>query len=515
MPQTRAPTEFVEPGRVGRPQSLVGRVVGWTLATIGTGITASAVVEAAVDGEHAGALVGSGVVILAIGGAMLAWLRPQERAGLADVFAAVGAAAVALVVATSIPYLATGTFSRIDDALFEATAGITTASFTVLDVDDASRGILLWRALSQWLGGGVAVLLAVSVLPFLGAGEGELKHSVPLALRSARFLTRARETFEPVIAWYGGFTVVVAAAYFVAGMGAFDAVAHALTTVSTGGFSTRAGSLGVFDAEAVEWVATASMAVAGGSVALYVSAARSSRHRLAESAELRAYVVILASASVAAILANAGDGPLPEVVRHGVFTVVSYATTTGFVVTDVDAWVPGLQAMLVVLVGVGAMTGSPGGGFKVLRLLALLSYVRREVVLQLHSRAVVAVRVGRDAVSEELVQRMIGYQAIFSVVAGFGAIGLALSGADVVTALSGAATAISNGGTGLAGLADPSAAADLAAPARGVLAVVMLAGRVEIYPLVVGLGAFADWAAPGRRRRMLRVQLGSLVGGRR
>jgi trk system potassium uptake protein TrkH len=489
--------------------------VGWVLAVAGTGITISAVVDAAVAGDDAGALVACGVAVLAIGGGLLAWVLPQDRSTLTDVFAAVGAAALALVVATTIPYLATGTLSRLDDAVFEATAGITTTSFTVLDVDGASRGILLWRSLSQWIGGGIALVLAVSVLPFLGAGEGELKHAGPLALRSSRFLVRARETLEPVIAWYAGFTVAVTAAYLAAGMGAFDAVAHALTTVSTGGMSTRAGSIGAFDSAAVEWVGAAAMLIAGGSVALYVAAMRSRRRRLAASTELRAYLVMIGGASAAAVIANAGDGPLAEVVRHSVFTVASYASTTGFVVTDVAAWVPGLQAMLLVLVGVGAMTGSPGGGFKVLRLLALLSYVRREIVLQLHDRAVVVVRVGRDAVSDELVQRMIGYQAIFSVVAGLGALGLALAGVDVITALSGAASAISNAGPGLGRLTDPSSAAELAAPARGVLMLVMLAGRVEIYPLVVGLGAFADWAAPGRRRRMLSTRLAGLVGARR
>lgn len=480
---------------------------------MGAAMAVAAVVELAWGEGRGAALAVSAATTLAAGEALLRILRPARRPPLTEVFAAVGAAWVVGIFVAAVPYLVTNTFAGADDALFEAVSGMTTTSTTVLDVEEASRGILLWRALTQWLGGAAAVVMAVTVLPFLGVGGADVQRGLPTGLRSERFLARAGRAFAPLGRWYLAFTAGMAGAYLLAGMGAFDAVAHALTTVSTGGMSTRVGSLGAYGSPAVEWVATVGMITAGASVAMVAGALRTRRSPAPSSAETRTYLALVGGASFVAVVVNLGDASLPEVVRSSVFTVASYASTTGFLAADVNAWVPGLQALLLVLVGVGSMTGSPGGGFKVFRLIALVAYVRRELVRQLHSSAVLVVRTGKEVVGEEVLQRMVGYQAVFSLTAALVALGVATSGTDLLTALSGAITSVSNAGPGLGELSDPSAVAGLSGIARASMALGMLAGRLEVFPLVVGLGALFDWVAPRRRRRLMRARSGRLGRG--
>ena len=189
---------------------------------------------------------------------------------IVDVFVVVTGAWLALAVVGAVPYLLTGTLDDLDDALFESISGFTTTGATVLHpIEGNSAGILMWRAISQWFGGMGVIVLVVAVLPSVGAGGMDLLTAEAPGPTGERLTPRVRQTASRLWVVYLGFTVVLIAAYMVAGMSLYDGVAHAFTTVSTGGFSPYNGSLGHFGSAAIEWICIVAMFVAGGSFTLW------------------------------------------------------------------------------------------------------------------------------------------------------------------------------------------------------------------------------------------------------
>ncbi|MBK9181192.1 MAG: TrkH family potassium uptake protein [Acidimicrobiales bacterium] len=463
---------------------------GAALVAAGAGSALGAVADRVTGGPHASALGLSALGLALPGLALLARSRLPDRAGLSSVLTAVLAGWVVLALAAAVPYLATGTFDRPSDAVFEAVSGVTTTGMTVLRApEQASRGVLLWRAATQWIGGLAVLVLVGAVLPSLGAGGANPAGAG--GVHGGRNLSgRVRATVRRLGPVYVGFTAVVAAAYLVAGMGAFDAVAHALTTASTGGFSTHRLSIAAFGSAAVEWVACAAMVLAGLSLPFIWRALTGRPGRLVGSVEVRWYLGGLLAFGVVAAVWNSSSGGLShEEIRHSLFTVASAGSTTGYWVTGIGGWLSPAQALLLLAMAIGPCSGSLGGGLKVERVLALSSWVRRDLLVQRHPSAVRPVRVGREPVAEEAARRMVGYFTVTFLLAMAAMVFVATLGADLLTAVSAVVSALANVGPALGRLAPPQTAADLGPGARAVLAVVMLVGRLEVFPVLVGLGA--------------------------
>lgn len=508
----RLATERLTPGpRIARLESTSLHVAGLVLLAAAAGMLAAAALDQWGEaGEgHAGALAASGAGTAAVGAALWRLTRLPERVPIRSVFTAVATAWVVAAVAGAVPYLAAGIVDRPDDALFEAVSGFTTTAASLIeDLDSQSRGILLWRSLTQWLGGMGTVMLAVAVLPHLGTGGTSLVQAELPGPASDRLAPRVRDTARRLGLLYGGLTVVLAAAYLAAGMGGFDAANHAFTTVSTGGFSTHDANFAHFGSATLEWVAVAGMALAGTSFVLLWRALRRSPGPLLRSVEARGYFAIIVVAGALAVAWNAaGDGLGHDVVRRSLFTVVSVVSTTGFSTTDFGAWVHPAQVMLLSLMLVGGMTGSTAGGSKVFRLLAAVSFARREIQRNIHPRLVAVVRVGRDRVAEDVVSRIVGFHAVFLTMVMAGAVAIAAFDSEIVTALSAAAASLSNVGPGLGEVSPSGGYLQLDAGARGVTMFLMLLGRLEIYPVLLtlagALGITRSALRPRRLRRML------------
>lgn len=508
-----------------RRPSTVGVGVGVTWLACAVGLAVAALVDLA--GGATGAARGE--VALPLGGCAIgcgsAGLLLRRRYALPDrlragpLLGTVAVVWVAAIAVSAVAYLATGTFTRPDDALFESVSGFTTTGLTILrPVEGTAAGVLFWRALTEWLGGFGAVTVAVVVLPFFGGGGLELVETGRSARRSATLTPRVIHGARRLSRVYLGLTVAIALVYLVGGMGPFDAATYALTTASTGGFANHTDSIGFFDSAVIEWVTIVGMALAGANFALYWHGLRGGRGSFLRSVELRAYLVVMAvgalvvaASTVATDTATAGSGTA-DAVRHAMFSVVAVVTTTGYSVVDWGTWVIGAQVLLLVLIGVGAMSGSTGGGFRILRVLGLLAYVRRELVRQLHPRSVTVVKIGDQPLEDSLLARMIGYAVLYVLVGASAAVGVAASGTELVTAMSVSISALSTVGPALGDLSPAGDALALDAPARGVLMVTMLAGRLEIYPVIALVAA-----AVGATRRRARTELArarSLVGER-
>jgi len=334
----------------------------------------------------------------------------------------------------------------------------------------------------------------------------QLGHTPALGSASEHLAPRVRATAARLVPLYVVFTAAVAVAYRLAGIGAFDAGLHALTTVSTGGFSTHTASFAAFGS-AAQWVAVAAMTLAGGSYVLYWRALRGRPLVIFQSAEFRAYIGITLALCAAAVAWNASaNGWRGGAVRRTIFTTVSITSTTGYRLANFDRWATPVQLLLVFAMGLGAMAGSAGGGFKVGRLLLVLSYARRQLFAQLHPRAVAVVRYGREIVPEVVVTRVVGFFGLFMAIGGAATFLVAAFGADLRTAIATVASAIGNVGPALGAAGPARDYLGLSAGARWVLMVVMLIGRLEVFPVLLGavpLLRFVTDRMPGRVNQFL------------
>ena len=465
-------------------------ILGITLGVSGVGMIVAGVVEAIDGGPEVAVLIGSGIVFAAVGGFLWRVTFVPDRIELLEVFSSVAMAWIGLAIAGAAPYVLSGTLPRLDDALFEAVSGFTTTGATVLrPIEGVSKGILFWRAITQWIGGMGVIVLVVAVLPTVGSGGMDLLQAEAPGPTGERLTPRVRHTARNLWAVYVGLTVLYATAYVVAGMSLYDGVYHAFTTLSTGGFSPYNASIGHFDSAAIEWITISGMFLAGGSFTLWFRALRGNPTPILQSAELRLYLVmVIATTGLFFFIADSGlsghDG-----VRASMFTVLTIVTTTGYATADFGGWSESAQTVILLLMPLGAMAGSTAGGVKLVRVLAVASYAHRATLRQLHPRMVRPVRVGKAVIDDETASRVVAYVALALAAFGGGAVLITLSGADLVTAFSASATAFGNVGPGLADIGPTSDFLALPRAARIVGMGLMLLGRLEIYPVLLAVVA--------------------------
>jgi len=374
------------------------------------------------------------------------------------------------------------------DALFESLSGLTTTGATVIvGLDHLPHAILYYRQQLQWLGGMGIIVLAVAVLPMLGIGGMQLyRAETPGPVKDSKLTPRITETAKALWFIYLNLTVICALAYWLAGMSLFDAISHAFATIAIGGFSTHDASIGFFDSPSVMSIAVVFMLISGANFALHFMAwnSRSVRIYWADS-EFRAYVAAMALVALVTILylhfTHTFQGG--EALLHGVFQVVSIATTTGFTTTEYAAWPGFLPVLLLFTSFVGGCAGSTGGGMKVIRALLLFKQGKREIICLIHPTAQVPVKLGNKAVPERVINAVWGFFALY--IASFTVMLLAImaTGLDQVTAFSAVAACINNLGPGLGDVGANFAAIN--DPSKWVLCFAMLLGRLEIFTLLV------------------------------
>jgi trk system potassium uptake protein len=479
---------------------LAAHMSGLALAFVAIGMLVSAGVSLADRGPHADELALSSLVVALVGLGTWAGTRVPDVVRPASVFAAVTGTWVAVSVAGALPYVLADTMPHLDEALFESVSGFTGTGSTVLsDIEAGGAGILFWRNLTQWYGGMGVIVLAVAVLPFLGVGGLELIRAEAPGPTSDRLAPRVSETAKRLWAVYLGLTAVAIVALLAAGVSVYDAVTHAFTAVSTGGFSPHGDSIAHFDSVVVELVLVVIMLVGAVNFTLHWRALRGAPSVYGASTELRLYAGLAVGATVVVALLNVTDGAaVPTALRESLFNVAALLTSTGFGTADFVQWVPGAQAVLLLLMVSGGMAGSTSGGMKLLRVQVMLRHAARELRLARHPRAVLPVRQGSAPVGEEVVARVAGYVLAYVVLVVIGVLLVAALGADLTTATGSVISALGNMGPGLGETGPASHFAVLSRPGRGVLMGLMLFGRLEIFSVL--LAGVAVTRALRRRR---------------
>ncbi len=475
-----------------RRPSLLLHTLGLALAFCGAAMLVSAMVEVlTMRSDDWVPLMFCGAIVIAAG--VLLWRATEvpTRIQPLDVFATVAGAWVVISLVGTAPYLLTGTLTKVDLALFESVSGFTTTGATVLAPGpdparyDASDGILFWRAVTQWMGGMGVIALVVAVLPSIGGrGMGMMAAEAP-GPTGERLTPRVRSTARRLWGVYLGFTVVVMATYLLLGLSPYEAVTHGFTTVSTGGFSPHTASLAHYGSPALEWLAILFMFVAGTSFPMLYRILRSRPGPLLRSVEFRTYCAVVVVATILIFVSADAEPTGLEQFRHSAFMVVSVISTTGYASTDFSQWSDAAKGLLLILMPLGAMSGSTAGGIKMIRILAVASYAHRATLGQLHSRMVRPVRIGRTILDDQVTNQIVGLVVLALAAFGGGSVLILLTGTDVVTAFSASATSFGNVGPGLGQVTDDF----LAIPVFGRLVAVvnMLLGRLEIYPILLAL----------------------------
>jgi trk system potassium uptake protein TrkH len=465
-------------------------LIGAVVSAIGVAMLA-AVVTSLIYREWTEAAWITVAAVTTVGVGYLTWNHYERPRDLSrkEGFAIVGLSWFAISVFGTLPYLLTGTIGNVTDAFFETAAGFTTTGASVIpDPGAISHGVLMWRALTQWIGGMGIIVLSIAVLPLLGSGGVELARAESPGPTPDRLTPRFRETAKRLWWVYAGLSGLQILLPLFCDMTLFEAVAHTLTTMSTGGFGTDVRSLGAFSAYS-QWIVIIFMVLAGASFALHFRALRDPRVYW-RSPELRLYLAILIVASTI-IAIGTRDGAVAAVIRDAVFTAVSIVTTTGYATADFGVWVPALQVLVLGLMFVGGMSGSTGGAVKPYRLGVLTGAASSDLRRVIHPRGIFVTRFGKDSIPQDIVESVQSFFLMYMFIFMTGTMLFAVfaqtagAGFDLVSSASAVASSLGNVGPGLSAVGPSSNY--LAVPALGkwLLSLLMLVGRLEIFPVLL------------------------------
>ncbi|MBN2243580.1 MAG: TrkH family potassium uptake protein [Acidobacteria bacterium] len=388
-----------------------------------------------------------------------------------------------------LPFYLSPHFHSFTDAFFEAMSGFTTTGATVLaDVEVLDPPLQLWRCSTHWFGGMGIVLLGIAILPLVGMGGMPLYRAEFSGAKSEKLKPRITETALALWRIYFSLTLLEYLALRLAGMGPFDAVCHTLSTMGTGGFSTRTASIAAFNNPAVEAVIIVFMLLAGINFVMHYRLWVERKPRsFFSDIEIRFYLVLVASASALifiTLLLCRTHAPAAAL-RDSLFQASSIMTTTGFVTANFEVWHSFPQLILLALMFIGGCTGSTAGGMKSSRILMLLKVVGRECKQMVERKGIFSIRLGSTVFPEHTIRSLLNLLCLAFVVNSAACLLLALTGVDALTSIAAVIASMFNIGPGFGGVGPVEHYGHLPYLAKWILGVCMLAGRLEFYAVFV------------------------------
>lgn len=468
---------------------IVGLTIGILLLMIGMALLVPAVVDFSTGHPNARVFLRCAALSYFFGGIL--YLGFRDTAGpmtLRQAFLLTVVSWLVFGVFSALPLCFSDLKLSAADAFFESVSGITTTGSTILvGLDDMSYGILLWRALIQWIGGIGVVAFAIVFLPFLRVGGMQL-FQMESSDRSDKVLPHTADTVLSLVKVYCVLTVICFAVYRALGMSAFDAVTHAMTTLSTGGYSTHDASFGFFNSYALDMAASFFMLLGGLPFILYVKALHGRGTNFYYDPQVRGLLALIAlvTAALVAWLCVQGTYGFADSFRYAVFNVVSVITTTGYATTDYLLWGSFPIMVFFFLTYLGACAGSTSGGIKTVRLLITMAAVRKQIRSLIHPHGLFTIKYNGKAVDPPVIQAIIGFLCLYVTANVFLTLALTATGLDFTTAISGAATALANVGPGLGSIIGPAGNfSTLPDSSKWILSLGMLLGRLEIMTVLV------------------------------
>ena len=428
------------------------------------------------------------------------WLFTRKSRSLnsKDGFAIVTLSWILVALAGTLPFYLTGAIPNFTDAWFESMSGVTTTGASIIGnpqtlphlpngVESLTHGVLYWRSFIQWIGGMGIIVFTIAILPLLGAGGVQLfKAEVPGPVAD-KIRPRVKETAKILWMVYVGLTAAEAILLSISGMSWFDAICHAFTTMPTGGFSTQNASIAAYGNPVIHYIIILFMFIAGVNFTLHFRSLTGNVKICLKDPEFLAYFGIAFGVTFFIFLnvASAQGEWTHDNFLSSLFQSISILTTTGYGSANYEIWPYFSQYLILILMFIGGMGGSTGGGMKVARIILLVKYAATETRRMLHSRAIIPIRIGDRYISEDVVRNTLGFFLFYISIFGITALILTTLNLDIESAIGAAASAIGNIGPGLGAFGPTDNYALLHPIGKWMLTFCMLLGRLEIFTIMV------------------------------
>ena len=449
----------------------------------------------------------SGVATLLIGGLTMASTKNHiKEMNKREGYIVVAFGWIVMSLTGTLPYIATGAIPTFTDAFFETMSGFTTTGATILeDIEAVPKGVLFWRSTTQWIGGMGIIVLAIAILPLLGVGGMQLFTAEAPGPGGDKLHPRITDTAKRLWLIYVGYTVAETLLLKAAGMSFFDAINHALSTMATGGFSTKNNSISYWNANPlIQYIIIIFMFLGGTNFVLSYYMFKGKMGKIIKDEEFKLYFKFIAAFTIIAslLIYFRADvalssiphpmvfGELESAFRHGLFQVVSIVTTTGFVTADYTMWTPFLTVFFFGLMFLGGSAGSTSGGVKVVRHLLLIKNGFLEFKRALHPSAIIPVRYNTKSVSKDIVFNVLGFFILYMLSFIIGALVFSMFDIDFESAIGLSASSLGNVGPALGNFGPVNNYSALPALGKWWASFLMLIGRLELFTVLILLTPF-------------------------
>ena len=449
-------------------------------------------------GEDVSAFLISATMCAVIGLSGWVFTRKHKKLTNKDGFTIVTIAWVVTALAGSLPFYIGGFIPNFTDAFFESMSGVTTTGATIIGnpltlpnlphgIESLPHGILFWRSFIQWIGGMGIIVFTIAILPLLGVGGVQLFRAEVPGPVADKITPRVRETAKYLWMVYFGFTLAETILLGVGGMDWFDAVCHSFTTMPTGGFSTKNASIAYYGNSYIHYIMILFMFFAGINFTLHFRAITGDVTSYFKDREFLYYlgITLCITLCISLGLYVQGNSWSHHHFRDSLFQTVSILTTTGYTTADYELWPYFAQFILLLLMFVGGMGGSTGGGMKIIRVILILKYIAIETRQMLHAKAIIPIRIGSRYISGDVIRNTVGFFLFYIFI--FAATSLILSAMDLdlSSAIGVAASAIGNIGPAFGDFGPTENYAMLPDIGKWLLSFCMLLGRLEIFTVMV------------------------------
>ncbi len=429
------------------------------------------------------------ILILLAVGLFLQRIKPKTTDIYArDGFAIVSLAWIFLSLFGTMPFIISGSIPSFVDALFETTSGFSTTGASILtEVENLPKGILFWRSFTHWVGGMGVLVLMLAIVPSVKANTIHILQAESPGPNPGKLVPKMGQTVKILYLIYFVLTSVLVVFLLLAGMPLYDSLVHAFGTAGTGGFSIRNAGIGSYGSVTIDVIITVFMLLFGVNFSLYYQSIKGDLKSSLRDAEFRFYLGIVLTSIVLITLNIYGSvfDSLLESLRHSAFQVSSIITTTGYATTDFNLWPSFSKSILVLLMFIGASAGSTGGGIKCMRIVLLIKAARREIVRIIHPRSVYAVKLGGKVVDEETLSGVIMFFFTYIFIFVISVLIVSLDGKDLISNFTAVTSSISNIGPGLGIVGPMGNFSEYSILSKLVFSFCMLAGRLEIFPVLL------------------------------
>lgn len=470
--------------------ALMGRLIGLIVMILGLAMVPALLVSLFYHETEAVSAFLRSMIPMALTGSLLVWrIKPKSTyLKLREGSLIVALSWLLASLLGAVPYVLSGAIPDLADAFFESASGFSTTGASIIrDIEAVSHGVVFWRSFTHWLGGMGILALIISILPALGIGGQRIAQAETPGSTTNRMAAKMSDTGRILYLTYLSLSMIQFFLLLLGGMNGFDAMIHTFGSMGSGGLSNYSNGVAHFNSFYIEMVISVFTILTTINFTLYYHMIRGQWYDFLRDPEFKVYLGIILSTTIliAANLTASGLYDPTHAMRYALFHSASFSSTSGFSIVDFDLWPSFSKMLLIILAIIGGCSASTGGGIKVIRIIVVYKMMIRGLFVRLHPRAVVAIKVHNKTVPSDVASGITSFIFLYFSIFVVSVLILSLENLDMITTITAVIATMSNVGVGF-GLVGPASSFDVFTdPAKIYLSILMLAGRLELYTLVV------------------------------